>query len=246
MIIKNIYMWSMSEGPRVCPLHGYYRTAMTFDILTFRTRVKLSHGGVEVWLWEVNFYPLRWWMSGWMWCQVPLPNPWSMGLKNYPIISAIGSPTEKNLRPFFLQPLLMSISSYIEDTGHFLYILQHSRPLPQGTLLVTCDVTSLYTNIPLAEAERAVAHMLIQARPHARSPSNQPLLRPLHHVFQGNIFSFSDGNKLHYYLQVNGISMGSKWAPYVACIFMGDFKRTHIHRDCKSGRHILWHCASSR
>ena len=62
---------------------------------TFRTRVKLSHGGVEVWLWEVNFYPLRWWMPGWMWCQVLLPNPWSMGLKNYPIISAIGSPTEK-------------------------------------------------------------------------------------------------------------------------------------------------------
>ena len=32
-------------------------------------------------LWEVNHYPVRWWMIGWMWCQLPLPDPWSMGLK---------------------------------------------------------------------------------------------------------------------------------------------------------------------
>ena len=123
----------------------------------------------------------------------------------------------------------MFIPSYIKDTGHFLYILQHLGPLPQGTLLVTYDVTSLYTNIPLAEAEQAVARMLILARPHACPPSNQSLLRLLRHVFQGNIFSFCDGNKLHYYLQVNGVSMGSKCAPSVACTFMGDFERTHTH-----------------
>ena len=102
----------------------------------------------------------------------------------------------------------MSIPSYIKDTGHFLYILQQLGPLPQGTLFVTYDVTSLYTNIPLTEAERAVARMLIQARPHARSPSNQSLLKLLRQVFQGTIFSFCDGNKLHYYLQVNGGKYG--------------------------------------
>ena len=71
--------------------------------------------------------------------------------------------------------------------------------------------------------------MLFQARPHATSPCNQSLLRLLCHVFQGNIFSFSDGVKLHLYLQVNGISMGSKCAPSVACTFMGDFERIHIY-----------------
>ena len=129
----------------------------------------------------------------------------------------------------FLQPFLTSIPSFIKDTGHFLYILQNLGPLPAGSLLVTYDVTSLYTNIPLVEAERAVARMLLQARPHATSPSNQSLLRLLRHVFQGNIFSFSDGVKLHFYLQVNGVSMGSKCAPSVACTFMGDFERIHIH-----------------
>ena len=94
--------------------------------------------------------------------------------------------------------------------------------------MVTYDVTSLYTNIPLVEAEQAVARMLLQSRPHATSPSNQSLLRLLRHVFQGNIFSFSDGVKLHFYLQVNGVSMGSKCAPSVACTFMGDFEKIHI------------------
>ena len=102
-----------------------------------------------------------------------------------PIISAIGSPTEKisEFLDFFLQPLLTSIPSFIKDTGHFLYILQNLGPLPEGSLLVTYDVTSLYTNIPLVEAERAVARMLLQSRPHATSPSNQSLLRLLRHVF---------------------------------------------------------------
>ena len=147
-----------------------------------------------------------------------------------PIISAIGSPTEKisEFLDFFLQPLLTSIPSYVKDTGHFLHLLQNIGPLPHGTLLVTYDVTSLYTNIPLPEAERAVARMLIHSRPHATTPSNPSLLKLLRHVFQGNIFTFSDGKKIHYYLQTNGVSMGSKCAPSVACTFMGDFERTHI------------------
>ena len=147
-----------------------------------------------------------------------------------PIVSAIGSPTEKisKFLDFFLQPSLSSIPYYVKDTGHFLYILQNLGPFPEDTLLVTYDVASLYTNIPLAEAERSVARMLIQSQPHNATPSNQSLLKLLRHVFQGNIFTFSDGDKLHHYLQINGVSMGSKCAPSVACVFMGDFERQHL------------------
>ena len=39
-------------------------------------------GGVEAWFVRSEpDYPVRWWMIGWMWCQLPLPDPWSMGLK---------------------------------------------------------------------------------------------------------------------------------------------------------------------
>ena len=147
-----------------------------------------------------------------------------------PIVSAIGSPTEKisEFLDFFLQPTLSSIPSYVKDTGHFLYILQNLGPFSKDTLLVTYDVASLYTNIPLTEAERSVACTLIFSRPPNAKPSNQSLLKLLRLVFQGNIFTFSDGDKLHYYLQTNGVSMGSKCAPSVACVYMGDFERQHL------------------
>ena len=69
---------------------------------------------------------------------------------------------------------------------------------------------------------------VIQARPHNATPSNKSFLKPLRHVFLGNIFTFSNGDKLHYYLQTNGVSMGSKCAPSVACVFIGDFERQHL------------------
>ena len=73
-----------------------------------------------------------------------------------------------------------------------------------------------------------MARTLILSRPPNAKPSNHSLLKLLRLVFQGNIFTFSDGDKLHYYLQTNGVSMGSKCAPSVACVYMGDFERQHL------------------
>ena len=113
--------------------------------------------------------------------------------------------------------------------GIFLYIPQNLGPLPENTPLVTYDVASLYNNNLLAEAGRSVPRTLIQTRPHNATPSNQLLLKLLRHAFLVNIFTFSDGDKLHYYLiQTNGVSMGSKYAPLVASVFMGDFERQHL------------------
>ena len=84
-------------------------------------------------------------------------------------------PHRKKIAEFldlFLQPTLSSIPSFVKDTGNFLYILQNLGPLPNDTLLVMFDVALLYTNIPLAEAERSVARMLLQSRPQNATPSN--------------------------------------------------------------------------
>ena len=148
-----------------------------------------------------------------------------------PIISAIGSPTEKisEFLDHFLQPFLADMPSLVKDTGHFLYILSKLGPLPQNTILVTLDVTSLYTNVPLLQAKQAVGRVLNRTRPGATEPSNQSLIRLLDFVFTKNVFTFSDGNKLHYFVQTNGVSMGSKCAPSVACTYMGEFERQHVY-----------------
>ena len=67
-----------------------------------------------------------------------------------PIVSANGHPTEKisEFVDLHLQPHVNSLPSYLKDTTDYLWKLQESGPIPPETLLVSLDVTSLYTNIP--------------------------------------------------------------------------------------------------
>ena len=90
------------------------------------------------------------------------------------------------------------MTSFVKDTGHFLYILSKLGPLPQDIILMTLDVTSLYTNVPLLQAKQAVGRVLTRTRPGATEPSNQSLIHLLDFVFTKIVFTFSDGNKLHY------------------------------------------------
>ena len=133
------------------------------------------------------------------------------------------------------------ISAYVKDTEHFLHLINNLGILPKNTILVTYDVTSLYTNIPLPEAERAIARVLLCNRPSATAPTNSSLLKMLRLIFSHNIFTFSDGKCLHYYLQTSGVSMGSRCAPAVACTYMAEFERLYIHdRTDLPYKPLLW------
>ena len=116
-----------------------------------------------------------------------------------------------------------------EDTGHFIFLLEKIGAFPGPTLLATFDVTSLYTNVPLEEAWRAVGRSLLRSRHSGDVPHTESLLHLLKLVFTKNIFSFSNGENFSFYLQTNGISMGSKCAPAVACIFMEQFEETFVY-----------------
>ena len=47
-----------------------------------------------------------------------------------------------------LQPLLANIPSYIEEYTDFMNKLSRFNNIPDNTILVTLDVTALYSNIP--------------------------------------------------------------------------------------------------
>ena len=76
-----------------------------------------------------------------------LPKIHKPGNPSRPIVASNGAPTEKisSFVDHFLQPLVTKLPSYIWD---FLNKLQRMPTLPPGSLLVTLDVSSLYTNIP--------------------------------------------------------------------------------------------------
>ena len=69
-----------------------------------------------------------------------------------PIISGCDAPTER-ISAFvdhLIQPIAQKQASYLKDTTDFLSFIEKTK-LPRSTILVSMDVTSLYTNIPQGE-----------------------------------------------------------------------------------------------
>ena len=89
-----------------------------------------------------------------------------------PILSANECPTER-ISAFvdhFLKPLVQNIPSYLKDTTDFINKIESLAPLPENSILVTLDVQSLYTNIPIPEGLRSAARALV----HNREPTDKP------------------------------------------------------------------------
>ena len=73
--------------------------------------------------------------------------------------------TEKKISQFVsyhLNPLVQTLPSYIKNTTHLLNKLKDINTLPSSAILVTLDVSSLYTNIPTNEGIDACRKVLDQ------------------------------------------------------------------------------------
>ena len=140
----------------------------------------------------------------------------SISVPGRPIISGIGTLTEglSGYVDSILNPLLHKIPSYLQDSTHFLRIINSMGTLPTEALLVTMDVTSLYTNIPHEEGVRACKEFIYD------HTSDQTLScdisKLIFFILKNNFFTFN-GNFFH---QIKGTAMGTKMAPSYANIFM--------------------------
>ena len=76
-----------------------------------------------------------------------LPKIHKPGNPGRPIVSANGHPTEKisEFVSFHLNPLVQTLPSYVKNTTHLLNKLQDFDDFPPNALLVSLDVSSLYT-----------------------------------------------------------------------------------------------------
>ena len=146
-----------------------------------------------------------------------------------PVVSANESPT-KRISAFvdlFLAPLVKQSKSYVKDTSDFLRKLNDIDSITEKDILVTLDVSSLYTNIPNDEGTEAAYEALSKARIGDLQPSNLSLLEMLAQVLTYNNFQFDGEN----YLQVGGTAMGTRLAPSYANIFMSNFKEKHVYSN---------------
>ena len=80
------------------------------------------------------------------------------GKPRRPVVSSVNyhTYTISKYVDFHLQPIVKNIPSYVRDTTDFLQKLDKVKNIPNGCLLVTLDVKSLYTNIPNNERIKAL------------------------------------------------------------------------------------------
>ena len=90
-----------------------------------------------------------------------LPKVHKPGNPGRPTVSSNSHPTERlsHFVDYHLQPLVHKLPSFVKDTNDFLKLLTIGN-LPTNSLLVTLDVSSLYTNIPHNEGINACDHFL--------------------------------------------------------------------------------------
>lgn len=144
-----------------------------------------------------------------------------------PVVSSVGCHTEKISAYLdnFLKPLARKLPSYVKDTTDFIKIITTLPNLPKGTILVTMDVSSLYTNIDNSEGIRAAREALNKAKQHRPTP--EALCKLLEKVLSLNNFTFNE----EHFLQIKGTAMGTRVAPNYANIFMGKFEETYVYNS---------------
>ena len=105
-----------------------------------------------------------------------------------PIVSANGHPTERisEFVDLHLQSHVHSLPSYLQDTTDFLRKKDAMVPLPPETLLVSMDVTSLYTSIQHEDGIKACEEVW-ETRT-VKDPPTQILIKLLTLVLKCNNF----------------------------------------------------------
>ena len=150
-----------------------------------------------------------------------LPKIHKEGIPGRLIVSSCGSPTEK-IRQFVdhhLNPLFAKIPSHLKDTTDFLLKLKSVSQVPPGSLLLTLDVCSLYTNIPHEEGIDA-CRKLLNTR-NVLEPPTEDIVGLITLILKKNNFSF-DGD---HYSQIKGTAMGTRMAPSYENVFMDNLER---------------------
>lgn len=136
-----------------------------------------------------------------------------------PIVSQIDSPTYELAKHVagVLQSTVGRTFSFVKDSRHFIQILKQTK-VDESEKMVSFDVESLFTNVPLADCmkvmEKSIQENCIPVE----------YAKLVHHILSTNYFVY----KGNYYLQIDGVAMGSPVAPVVASIWMEYFENMAI------------------
>ena len=132
-----------------------------------------------------------------------------------------------------LQPIAQKQKSYLKDTTDFVNFIERTT-LPKDVILVSMDVTSLYTNIPQEEGINIVCTAYENFYRDGPPIPKRSLKKALKLILQENSFQFNERN----YLQTHRTAMGTKMAVAFANIFMAEIETQIL--DKSANKPLVW------
>ena len=141
-----------------------------------------------------------------------------------PIVVTIGSPAYHLVKELarILSPLAGKTSSYVKNSMHFVEIIR-GRVVSEADILVSFDVVSLFTKVPIDETMDVVKHKLQNDTSlEDRTPIPIEKLCELIKLCLTTSY-FQLGEK--FYEQREGTAMGSPLSPVIANLYMEHFEK---------------------
>ena len=127
-----------------------------------------------------------------------------------------------------LQPIAQKQQSFIKDTTDFISFIEKTK-ISKDTILVSMDVSSLYTNIPEEEGTEIVCKAYDSFHNYNPPIPTRFLREMLGLILNENSFQFNGEN----YLQTHGTAMGTKMAVSFANIFMAKIETSLRYNKAK-------------
>uniref|UniRef100_A0A8C5LWU5 Reverse transcriptase domain-containing protein n=1 Tax=Leptobrachium leishanense TaxID=445787 RepID=A0A8C5LWU5_9ANUR len=142
-----------------------------------------------------------------------------------PILSGIESASSHLSRyiDVILQPLVKSTPSYLKDSMNTLQVLEEIK-WEKGMILATCDVQSLYTIIPHHKGCQA-SRKFMELDPNIPKDLTEFVIEGIDLLLRNNFFKYEE----QYYLQTRGTTMGTRFAPSYANLFIADWEDQFIY-----------------
>ena len=146
-----------------------------------------------------------------------------------PIVSQINGPTSKisQFVDVHLKSSAQTTKSYIKDTTDFLYKLSQIGEIPENSLLVTIDITSLYTNIPHADGIKAARKALNSRRD--KSIPTDVIIKMIEIILTKNAFHFNGKT----FIQKLGTTMGSKMSVNYSILTIDDIETSFLETQVR-------------
>ena len=142
-----------------------------------------------------------------------------------PIVSDINSESYRisEYIDYHINKLAHDQPSFLKNTYDFVEYIRN-KPTEKEHLIVTGDVTSLYTNMNINRTVACVKRALAKSRNTVDIKMHRPdkeIIELLDLTLRNNDFEFNG----RYFLQICGTAMGKKYAPALANLYLLDFDK---------------------